>query len=80
MRVAKNFNGGHLAIKGDPMDLEIVERSWSEGSGTGIGVHPTTDGDSMVDRNGPGNLESGRSVQNVLHNGDGDIEDVTRSD
>ena len=83
-RVASIHNG-HLAIKEDPMDLDLVERSWSEGSvssgvGTGIGVHATSDGDAIVDRNGPSNLESGRSVQNVLHNGDGDIEDVTRSD
>ena len=83
MRAAKNPNG-HLAIKGDPMDIDLVERSWSDGSasngvGTGFGVHPTSDGDAMVDRDGPGKMEKGKSVQNVLHNGDSDVEDVRRS-
>lgn len=76
MRAAKNASGP-LAIKEDPMD-DVIERRWSESSvGTGILAHGTSDGDVMIDPQGPGKLESGKSVHSLMHS---EIEDVTLSD
>ena len=57
---------------------DVIDRRWSESSvGTGILARSTSDGDVMIDPQGPAKLESGKSVHSLMHS---EIEDVTLSD